>query len=217
MPTSVRLRRFFVPASIGLILVVAVGWYDFLWLPSEHRYLDDRNFRVLKTLSVQIRASIDNFDKMLDNAADSGITNSTLEDYLSSVVPQLEKPKDEESKPIIGSDYSDPPRIAVAADEGTHFLYLAFQRKQVKYPVRTDLNKLIGKLLPPDNPFNILLVARHDGEVIFQKSTDDFQTSSAGIELARLDMLEDASGDTKTGKPDPIRVESLLRSSRYAV
>src|SRR6266478_4579763 len=118
MPTSVRLRSFFVPASIGLILVAAIGWYNLFWLPSEHRYLDDRNFRVLKNLSVQIRASINNFDKMLDNAADSGITGSTLEDYLRSVAPQLEKPKDEESKPVIGSDYSDPPRIAVAADEG---------------------------------------------------------------------------------------------------
>ena len=27
---------------------------------------------------------------------------------------------------VIGNDYDDPPKIAVKADEGTHFLYFAF-------------------------------------------------------------------------------------------
>jgi hypothetical protein len=154
MPTSVRLRRLIVPASVGLILLVAVGWYNFFWLPHTHRYLDDRNFRVLKTLSEQIRLGINNFDKMMDNAADSGISNDKLQDYLSHVAPQLEKPDDEETESIIGkgdsSNYGDPPKISVVADEGTHFLYMAFKRtvkapvrstrdKQVRYAIRTDL------------------------------------------------------------------------------
>ncbi len=230
MPTSVRLRRLFVPASIGLILVVAVGWYNFLWLPSEHRYLDDRNFRVLKNLSEQIRLGINNFDKMMDNAADFGITRDKLQDYLSNVAPQLEKPENEETESIIGKDdYGDPPRIAVVADEGTHFLYMAFKRtvqtstastkgKRVQYAIRTDLDKLIGKVLPPANrnPFNIVLVAQENGTVIFQKS-------SPGIEVARIDTFEDESAATKekkpkdagAGKPELER-KKLSQSSRYA-
>jgi hypothetical protein len=102
MSTLVRLRSFIVPASLALILALAAGWYHFFWLPSEHRYLDDRNFRVLKTLSDQIRLSINNFDRMLDDAADSGITG-TLKDYLSNVAPQLETPEYGESKPVIGT------------------------------------------------------------------------------------------------------------------
>src|SRR5258708_1083060 len=166
MSTLIRLRRLFVPACIGLILVLALGWYNFSWLPNRHRYLDDRNFRVLKTLSEQIRLGINNFDKMMDNAADSGITDARLQGYLSHLAPQLEVPENEETEAIIGkgdnADYGDPPRIAVVADEGTHFLYMAFQRavpsgnasakrKQVRYATRTDLDKLIGKLLPPRN------------------------------------------------------------------
>src|ERR1700687_4931624 len=78
MKTIVRLRSFFLPASIGLLLVVAAGFYNLVWLPSEHRYLDDRNFRLLTTLSEQISASINNFDKMMDNASDSGITDGEM-------------------------------------------------------------------------------------------------------------------------------------------
>jgi hypothetical protein len=232
MPTSVRFRRLFVPASISLILIVAVGWYNFFWLPSKHRYLDDRNFRVLKNLSEQIRLSINNFDKMMDNAADSGITDDRLQDYLGSVAPQLEKPGDEETESIIGRDdntYGDPPKIGVVADEGTHFLYMAFKRtvqtstastkgKRVQYAIRTDLDKLISRVLPPvnRNPFNIVLVAQENGTVIFQKS-------SPGIEVARIDAFEDESATTKENKPKEagagkveLERKDLFQSSRYA-
>src|SRR5437660_1157581 len=215
MPTAVRLRNLFVPASIGLILVLAVGWYNFFWLPSEHRYLDDRDFRVLKTLSEQIRLSIDNFDKMMDNAADSGIKGYMLHEYLSNVAPQLQTPGDEETKSVIGEDYADPPKIAVVSDEGTHLLYMAFQRKKVRYAIRTDLDTLIGKVLPPPsrNPFNIVLVAKRDGTVIFQRS-------SPGIDVARINTLEDLPEAGTPGKrdkpekPDPEN-KSVLQSSRY--
>ena len=230
MPTSVRLRGLFVPAIVSLILIVAVGWYNLFWLPSKHRYLDDRNFRVLKTLSEQIRLGINNFDKMMDNAADGGIGREKLQEYLTNVAPQLEKPEDEETESIIGKDdYGDPPRVAVVADEGTHFLYIAFKRsvpttnggaehKQVKYAVRTNLDKLINNVLPPPNrsPFNIVLVAREDGTVIFQQSLP-------GIEVARVDLFEDEPASPKEKKGEEketvksgVEKEKLSESSRYS-
>lgn len=230
MPTSVRLRGLIVPASIGLILIVAVGWYNLFWLPSKHRYLDDRNFRVLRTLSEQIRLGINNFDKMMDNAADAGICRGKLQEYLTNVAPQLEKPDDEEAESIIGKDdYGDPPRVAVVADEGKHFLYLAFkrsvpatngcaERKQVKYAVRTNLDRLISNVLPPQNrsPFNIVLVAREDGTIIFQKSLP-------GIEVAQVDMFEDESAPTEEKKLEEketvksgVEKRKLSESSRYS-
>jgi len=128
MSTLIRLRSLFVPITIGVIIVAGLGYYSLFWLPSQQRCLDDRNFRVLKTLSEQVRLSVNNFDKMMDNAADAGIKSENLGGYLRNVAPQLEKPEDNESKPVIGGDYGDPPKIAVAADEGTHFLYLGLIR-----------------------------------------------------------------------------------------
>lgn len=231
MPASVRLRRFFVPASIGLMLVFAIGWYTLFWLPHRHRYLDDRNFRVLKTLSEQIRLGINNFDKMMDNAADSGITDDRLDEYLSNVAPQLEKPEDEETESIVGKGedaaYGDPPKISVVADEGTHFLYMAFKRtvplgpgqsKRVQYAIRTDLDQFIKRVLPPTNrnPFNIVLVLNKDGTVIFQKS-------SPGIEIARMDTFNAESATDKKGKAEDgeaakneFTKQQLPQSSHYA-
>jgi len=211
MSILVRLRSFFIPATIGLILMSAAGWYSLFWLPSQHRYLDDRNFRILKTLSDQIRLSINGFDKMMDNAADSGITSETLQPYLNNVASQLEKPDESESKTAVGDDYGDPPKMAVAADEGTHFLYLAFKRDaRARYAIRTDLDRLIDKLSPPAIrcPFDALVIAQSDGTVIYQKSL-------SGIVMARINTLDDASGETKPGKSDTqITLDSLSQSSR---
>jgi hypothetical protein len=212
MPTLVKLRSLFLPVSIGLLIVVAAGWYNLVWLPSEHKYLDDRNFRLLSTLSEEISTSINNYDKMLDNASDSGINEKMLESYLLKVAPQLKPLEESDVREVIGSDYGDPPKIAVRADEGTHFLYLAFQRRPEapKYAVRTDLDKLIRKLLPPDNrsPFDVVLVLEANGTVIFKKS-------SPGFDVTRIDALMDESGTARTGKPEPIDVKSLTQSSRF--
>src|SRR5262252_6403985 len=159
MSALVRFRSFFLPASIGLLLVVAGGWYSLVWLPTQHKYLDDRNFRLLKTLSEQIRSSIDTFDKMMDNASDSGVKNNRmLKSYLQNVASQLRTLEADEETLFTKDDYGDPPKMAVRADEGTHFLYLAFSRGLTKYAVQTDLDKMIAKLLPPAerSPFDVV-------------------------------------------------------------
>src|SRR6266436_6645080 len=99
MPTLVKIRSLFLPVSIGLFVVLAAGLYNFAVLPSQHKYLDNRNFRLLSTLSEQISTSVNSFDKMMDNAADSGVPGNdtetgddadTLKFYLKQVAPRLE-------------------------------------------------------------------------------------------------------------------------------
>jgi hypothetical protein len=223
MPTMARLRTLFVPACIGLLFLVAGGWYYSFWIPTRHRYLDDRNFRVLQTLSEQIRLSVDNFDRMLDNAADAGVKSDNLKEYLANVAPQLEAVDEKEGEEVIHNDFGDPPKVAIAADEGTHYLYIAFQRdvndKRIKYAVRADLDKLVKRLVPPDNrnPFDDVLLAQNDGSVIFQKSTLGTQRSTPGIEVARIDAFEDENGalgkpeDAKTEKPESGSAEKHAR------
>jgi len=191
------LRSLLVPVIIlSILLVVCVGYYLY-WVPNRQRHLDDRGFRYLKTLSDQIRLTINSYDKMLDNVADSGmLKEDRLKHYLKNVTPQLLVPEKSETEHVLGQDYDDPPKIAVKADEGTHFLYLFYRRESIKSVVRTDLDMLINSLLgPPDlSPFDVVLVARSNGNVIFQKSL-------SGIEVAQINNLEDASGATK-GSPD---------------
>ncbi len=243
MPKLARLRHFFVPAIIGLLIVIAAGWYNLVWLPSEQKYLDDRNFRTLTTLSDQISASINTFDKMLDHASDSGVTSEMLPGYLQKVAPQLRALEDSQDQQVIGGDYGDPPNMTVSSDEGTHFLYLAFQRNrekpdtengaktkanpkakvktEIEYGVRTDLDRLIRELLPPDNrnPFDVVLVAQSDGTVIFQ-------SSSSVLTVANIDSLDDDltvtktaqpdSGPPKTGQPEPHGAKATPQSKRYS-
>jgi hypothetical protein len=167
--------------------------------------LDDRNFRALKMLSTQIFQSISTFDKMMDNITDAGLERGTLKPYFKSQAPYLEE-FDLDGKPIVGDDYGDPPKIAVARDEGTHFLYLAFQRRDLRYLIRTDLEKLISGF--SRGPFDDVVLAQSDGTVIYQ-------SAQPGIGMARINALENASVDAKRGKADGlIALDSLSQSSR---
>jgi hypothetical protein len=208
MSVFVRLRRFIIPAVIGLLLLIAIAFYNLSVLPGERAYLDERNFRALKTLSNQIFQSINTFDKMVDNATAAGLKSGSLQTYFKNQSSHLEEFSYQDSKPIVGDDYGDPPKIAVATDEGTHFLYLAFKRKELpKFVIRTDLEKLIARI-SSRCPFDIVVLATADGTVIYQ-------TTQPGIGVARIDALENASGDAKRGKADKvIALDSLSESSR---
>ena len=42
MSTLVKLRKLFLPISIGSLVAFAAGSYNFAVLPSQHKYLDNR-------------------------------------------------------------------------------------------------------------------------------------------------------------------------------
>jgi hypothetical protein len=194
-----------------LILLTTGAWYEFAWLRAQHCYLDDRNFRMLRTLSEQINSSITTFDKMMDNATESGVRSENIQAYLKNVAPQLEKSDDSISRRIIGDDYGDPPRLAVAADQGTNFLYLAFKHDSVgRFVIRTDLTRLVARLTPPTTrcPFDAILIAQSDGTVIYQ-------ASSMGLVIAGVNSLQDAFiDDKKPGNGKPVSLESFSQFSR---
>ena len=208
------LRSLVVPVSILAILFFAFVAYYMYWVPSRQRLLDDRSFRYLKTLSDQIRLTVNNYDKMMDNAVgsgivvlsegvpgtlDDGVTRKNLEKFLKNVAPQLALADDTELPHVIGTDYDDPPKIAIKADAGTHFLFFAFRQglgeygvtnpKSLNFAVKTDFDQAINRLLgaPTLSPFDVVLIAQGDGKVIFQKSM-------SGVEVSELKHLEDASG-----------------------
>ncbi len=234
MPTLVKMRSLFLPVSIGLFVVLAAGLYNFAWLPSQHKYLDSRNFRLLSTLGEELSTSVNTFDKMLDNAADSGVIGidknpqgndeNGLKEYLQQVAPRLES-VDSQDREVLGDDYGDPPNIAVRADEGKHFLYFAFKRSldgdTTRYAVRTDLDRLIGGLLPPANrnPFDVVLVAQKDGTVIFQSSAPELAVANIGAfeeESLAAKTSKTESAAAKTDKPVPADEKVLALSRRYS-
>jgi hypothetical protein len=227
------LRSLIVPAGILSILFVAFVGYYMYWVPSRQRLLDDRGFRYLKTLSDQIRLSVNTYDKMMDNAIVSGVvahsedgntlneavTRKNLEKFLKNVAPQLTLADEAEIKNVINTDYDDPPKIAVRADEGTHFLYFAFShdldefgivdKKSINFAVRTDFDQAINRLLGAASlsPFDVVLISQGDGRVIFQKSL-------SGVEISQLSKLQDASGDAKGKEKRDIDIAWLSPASR---
>ena len=227
MPKRSWLRGLIVPLGILSILFVAFVAYYLYWVPSRQRLLDDRGFRYLKTLSDQVRLTVNTYDKMLDNAVGAGVIDDTefatrgnLKKFLANVAPQLVLAEETEAAQVFGSnDYADPPKIAINADEGTHFLYLAFShgledkpiagKETFNFAVRTDLDQLISGLLgaPDLSPFDVVLMSQSDGKVIFQRSL-------SGIEVSEVKKLEDASGEVKSKERKQIDIAWLSPVSR---
>jgi len=208
------LRNLFIPFIVMAVLFVGFGAYYLYWVPNRQRHLDDRGFRYLKTLSEQIRLTINTYDKMMDHAVEAGVSKRDLPDYLKLTAPQLTVPGDSEVNHAIGKDesgYGDPPKIDIEVDEGKHFLYLAFafEKDGDHRVLRTDLDSLITELLGPDtlSPFDVVLVARSDGSVIFQKSL-------SGVEMVQLNNLEDASGTGSGKEQKQIDAKLLSQASR---
>src|SRR5215831_9390914 len=100
------------------------------WIPSQQRYLDERNVRLLRTISAQIKVKVNNFDQSIDNAIESFKFDPQQRDskafqaYVKLFTPDLEIVEPDDDHPAL--EFADPPRVKVVLDEGKHYLYLGY-------------------------------------------------------------------------------------------
>jgi len=130
---TVQWRAVLLPAGVAIGAILVLAWYNFLWIPAQQRYLNERNLRVLRTISAQIKSKVDNFDQAIDNAIDSTENldkdkdKDSLGAYVKLFAPDLEilqfakgVPKGSPRAAEITSDAerlvfeqaNDPPRVA---------------------------------------------------------------------------------------------------------
>jgi hypothetical protein len=196
-----RLVAVLVPVAVAIIPISLLIWYDVKRIPSREEYLNQRNLRLLTTLSGVIEGKIDSFDGALDNAVKSfqfrDIKNPDLrrdrfEQGLKLFVPELDvtrlvltkaeaEGEDIDDQMLAVAD--DPPAVRVRRDEGRYYLYLGAKLadESIWITARTDLNALLAPLLRIENrDLAAILVATSTGEVIAQNSP-------GGLTLARLD------------------------------
>jgi hypothetical protein len=200
------IRRLFIPLAIGLVVVIGVSLYGFGWVPSQERYFDSRNLRLLETMGAQIKDAIETFDSVFDHASDEGLSGNELKPYFEAQVPNLKNvATDEQQFQDMCKFASDPPRFKIERDEGTNYLYLTFKRvPHLENPIvtKTDLNALISHSLPAQSPFDAVLLAQSDGTVIFR-------SASSSLEFVGIDNLrETGSTDSQKTKIDVGRLRT---------
>src|SRR5262245_37264720 len=86
--------------------IAAVAWYDLVKIPAQQRYITDRNLRLLKTKSAQIKSKVDNFGVSIDNALhfypkshDSAKYTEELQRYMRKFASSVEILSDRDSRP----------------------------------------------------------------------------------------------------------------------
>jgi hypothetical protein len=196
------LRGVLVPMGAAAATILALAWYGMFWIPTQQQYLNESNLRLLRTMSAQIKARVDNFDQAIDHAIDS-FPHSTddrtaFNEYVQVFAPELEivrtlkgrkSPSNTTAAQIGAEDLvleraGDPPRILVRRDEGKSVLYLGYYRPEDDRTVvaKGDIEKVAAPFLATRSQFDAVLLVNADGRVITQKSP-------SGLELARVDSL----------------------------
>lgn len=185
-----QLRAVLIPVGVALVSIGALAWYGMYWIPAQQRYLDERNARLLRTISAQIKIKVNNFDQAIDNAieslslGDSAIPNNFAA-YVKRFTPELEIIGPTDPHPDLLFD--DPPRVKVVLDEGKHYLYLGYshgvegnEAKKKGVIARTDLEAAVGRYLSSHPEFDAIALIDDSGRPITQQST-------TGVEIANLD------------------------------
>jgi len=196
-----HIRALLLPLGVAVVAIAGLGWYGFLWIPAQQRFLNERNFRLLRTLSAQIEAKVNNFDRALDHALDSTRgpqdaghkalppnSNKALAGFIRLFAPELEllPEADTSAAKLALADAGDPPRVVLQRDEGRSYLYVGLQHGRGPMVAKADLTLAIGKFLTTGDDFDALLLVDRDGIVIDQRSP-------LGLELARVDQLPPAA------------------------
>src|SRR5882724_1699650 len=68
---GIQLRAVLIPVGVAVFSIAALTWYGFAYIPSQQRYLNERNIRLLRIIAAQIQSKANNFDQAMDNAVES--------------------------------------------------------------------------------------------------------------------------------------------------
>jgi hypothetical protein len=209
-----RLGAFLVPLAVSAVPVGVLVWYGLVHIPSQERYLNERNLRLLMTVSGNIAAAVDNFDNAIDHGVASfwrkGRNEAKQQENLAAGVrkfaPELEiltatteSPKQTAAG---GSDEellknaNDPPYIRLSRDEGHWSLDVAARIAVDKDTVLRVLAKadIENVVQPPlratQADFDAVLLVAQNGDVIARRSP-------IGIALSNIQNVLRQRGDRR--------------------
>jgi hypothetical protein len=215
-----RLRAVGPPLVVAAVSVAALVWFDKIWIPAQQQYLNERNLRVLRTISAQIKAKVDNFDQAIDHAIDSFPFEKgdvdLLQKYVRLLSRELEIVTDDPNNPAWKKvTPGDPPNVRIQRDEGRNYLYLGYRhekehrkgRSAVSLIARGDIDQVTARSLTRKD-FDALLLLDDHGATIAQQS-------SAGLELTSIAKLRDR-GQSAASSPNGV-FERLRGTTGLAV
>src|SRR5262249_16988320 len=213
------------PAGVALSAVLALVWFNFVQIPKIGRYLNERNFRELRTIGAQIKSKVDNLDQAIDNAIDSFDDSNDKDlfpNYVRLFAPEidvLQFLRNGDTAPQLDSfvesqvlkSVNDPPRIMIERDEGRNFLYLGYRRNGHKVLAKVDIEKVIADSFPAESDFDALLLVGPKGRVISKGP-------APAIDLARIDRLQTwslAPAPGTTNGPSDSKAEGLKPEDQF--
>ena len=231
-----RFKGVTVPAFTVLVLLIVFGVPYFFYVSSQMSYFNNRNFRLLGSLSLQLNSQIESYREILTKAAKKdpdteGRTEPSPEqprEFIENaikaavaLVPTLQlDPRPNLQDPLVVERVASPagkpdpaPEITldVKEEKGKTWLNLLYDGPtgvkgyKATISVRTSFQGLLEPLVSRDLFDDILVVAQHDGRVIFQRNP-------SGYRVAQLDpvfKLLGRGGKNAGSDEIPVTVRSI--------
>ena len=196
------LRTIGPPLVVAAVCVVALVWFDKVWIPTRADNFNERDLRALRTISAQIKGRVDNFDLALDHAIDSfRVEGGNISAELRQAVLAGARDRDVRSGPGLGEGHAGrSAKRANPARRGARSLSrlsarggASDGRRPVSLIARADIDDLAAPYLTR-NDFDALLVLDAHGATIAQRSP-------SGLELTSVEKVRDRAAGPPASTP----------------
>ena len=205
---GIPLRAVLIPVCVAVLSVAGLAWYGFVKIPSQQRYLNEQNIRLLRTTSAQIQGKVNNFDQAIDHALESfdfphntrkgQLYSDDFKAYVRLFVNDLDIVDGIAAREVCekgGKElYSDPPRVKIEVDEGTHYLDLCYEHGSHKISAKADIEHVVAGYLSARTEFDTVALVDSRARVITQYPVSE-------LKMSRLDRLTIASGGATLSLP----------------
>jgi hypothetical protein len=232
---GIRIGAVLLPLCVALIPIGVLLWYGLVRIPTQEAYLNERNLRLLTTLSGGIKAKIDSFDGAIDHAVrsyGSDVSKERFQDGLQLFAPELEvlqkrglkkstsAAAEADAESAIDEEMvksaADPPRVRIERDEGRYYMYLGARLEDEKdstavVVTRVDLEATVRPFLAISSANTIASNTDDAGQefvaILLTTSSGEViaQNSPVGLTLAQLDTVI----GTKDHDGQPVGFDSL--------
>jgi len=190
---------------IGLLLVPFVIYY--IHIRAQREYLTSRNFRILATMSDQIKVTVDNYQTVIRNACKEA-TQAARQLELVAFLKQagLELVEGDCKHGVnVGKLYLSVQREGVQLDAWLHL-----KDKKSGVEARINLKDVLGKFMPSegDTVFEDIVVAdQHEGRVLYQQSRSGLRFTEVNVFLTETkptpESTEEEPGAGAVGHEGP--------------
>ena len=179
-----------------IILCALMAVYFFSYVPSNKKYLTNRNLRILAVMGNQVKFKVESFSGILKHIMDESKGDENFIEQKIKLVPNLDFVKNNGKSDAKKADANDSLDIYISLDGNDYWLNYEYshQSSPKKIHTKTNLAKLINPIVSKEDFDNILLLKLEPKESQKGKGKVIYQRNRSGFAVNEIDSVYNKNG-----------------------